>query len=124
MQDNDNKQFTASHFRAITEEARRNKSYWYRNRIEEYMRRHLQYQIRAAAEKGYNELAIDIKAVCRWIKNGIPDSVAFDTKVTYARLDKDCIDDAIRSCFYNYLKEVGFSFGYIDDSFKQECIRW
>lgn len=124
MQDNDNKQFTASHFKAITEEARRNKNYWYRNRIEEYIKRHLQHQIRIAAEKGYNELAIDIKAVCRWIKNGIPDSVVYNTRTHYCRESDNCIDDAIRSRFYNYLKEAGFSVGCVDFISKQLYIKW
>lgn len=124
MQGYDNKQFTASNFKAVTEEAWRDKRNWYKNRIEEYMRRHLQYQIRAAAEKGHNELLIDVSAICRWIKNGIPDSVVYDTKTHYCREYDNCIDDAIHKRFCDYIEKAGFSIGCVDFISKQLYIRW
>ena len=85
----------------------------------------LLYEILNEAQKGRNELAIDIKEICRWIKDVIPEYVICDTKSENITQSMDCIDKEIRDCFHDYMEEAGFTFASIaslDD--RKEYIRW
>ena len=119
--------FEASAFKKITNEAlcRLKSKNWYKEKVKAYADRYLRYEILSEAQKGRDELAIDIKEICRWIRKDIPDYVICDTKYQNETQSIDCIDKAIRDCFYAYMEEVGFTFALIENlDGRKEYIRW
>lgn len=119
--------FEASAFKEITNEAlcRLKSKNWYKEKVREYADRYLRYEILNEAQKGRDELAIDIKEICRWIKEVIPEYVICDTKSENITQSMDCIDKAIRDCFHDYMEEAGFTFALIEGiDGRKEYIRW